>query len=82
MRTFKVRLQGKDPIFRDHGIDKRLPSKFEFVKYHNASMNRYMKHQLNRMQYADDRVFWRIANQLVKRSNVYLIMCLNHVIPN
>lgn len=82
VRTFKVRLQGKDPIFRDHGIDKRLPSKFEFVKYHNASMNRYMKHQLNRMQYADDRVFWRIANQLVKRSNVYLIMCLNHVIPN
>lgn len=42
VRKFKVRINDYDPVFKDHGIEKRLPPEFKFDKYTNARLNRYM----------------------------------------
>jgi hypothetical protein len=42
VRKFKVRINDYDPVFKDHGIDKRLPPEFKFDKYTNGKLNRYM----------------------------------------
>lgn len=82
VRKFKVELNGHDELFGKHGIKKRNPPKFRFEKLGNSVLNRYMEHALSRMQNADEKTYWRIADHLVQRSNIYLIICLNHVFPN
>jgi len=62
------------------GIKKRKDqAKLKFEPYRNKSMNRFMEHQLIRMAKANNKVYWRIADALLSRSNVFMIMGLNHV---
>jgi len=81
VRNFRVLIQEYDPIFLNHGIMKRLPADFQYENYTNRKFNKYMEHQLKRMSHATPQVYWAMANQLIKRSNVFLVMSLNHVYP-
>lgn len=51
------------------------------TKYENHRCNRYMEHQLIRMRKANAILYWTIAMNLIKRSNVFFIICLNKIFP-
>jgi len=52
VRSFRVQLAGYDWIFAMFGIRKRNPANFEFDKYQNKPMNKYMNVQLKRLHEA------------------------------
>lgn len=84
VRNFKVKISNYDIIFALHGIKKRLPPKMEFTPHTNKSMNRYIVHQLDRMTkcaVSNPVLCWRIGMRLVRKSNVFLVMAINHVFP-
>jgi len=71
-----------DSLFQSYDINKRIEeSKLIYTKYNNQSLNRYMEHQLRRMRRSNSKTYWRIAKHLMKRSNVFFIIALNHVFP-
>lgn len=71
-----------DPLFKSHGIDKRLESTEYWSKYRNGRLNKYLLHQISRLRRAkSDEVYWVIANQLLSRSNIFAIQAMHHVFP-
>lgn len=50
VRQFEVELNAFDPIFAMFGIRKRFSPTIKFKKYENEKFNRYMEHQLNRLE--------------------------------
>jgi hypothetical protein len=65
------------PIFLEKGIYKRqYKPVFDIDPYRNGAMNRYLEHQFLRLNKhrTDPATFWRIAERLLKRSNVYLTL--------
>jgi len=84
VKEFKVIISNYDALFLAFGIEKRLPAEFEFKPHTNGSFNRYIKHQLRRMKAlckSNPLACWRIGMHLVRRSNVFFVMALNHVFP-
>jgi hypothetical protein len=49
VRRFKIEISDYDTLFALYGIEKRLSPKMKFMYHTNGSLNRYVKHQLNRM---------------------------------
>jgi len=52
VRTFEVQLSGFDWMFAVFGIRKRMKPKMEFEQFENHKLNRYMEHQLTRLENA------------------------------
>jgi hypothetical protein len=49
VKSFKIKIKGYDPLFKEHGINKRLAPEFEFTKYKNKKLNRYLENQVIRL---------------------------------
>lgn len=81
VQKFRVELNDWDPVFKKHGIKKRIPPDFVWEPHSNNSLNRYLDQILQRMWYSTDTEYWRLANQLIEHSNVYFVTCLNQVYP-
>lgn len=84
VKQFYVEVSDYDKLFAAHGIEKRLAPKMKFKFHTNGSLNRYVLHQLDRMSdcaLTDPKKFWRIGMRLVKKSNIFFVMALNHVFP-
>jgi hypothetical protein len=84
VRKFRIEVSQMDIIFALFGIEKRLKPKMKFFYHTNKSLNRYVLHQLNRMTKScktNPILCWRIGMRLVRRSNVFFVMALNHVFP-
>jgi len=83
VRNFRVELNTWDKIFLRFGIKKRLSPTFIYEKHVNDKLNKYMTHQLKRLRKHSNNplTFWRIGMHLVRRSNVFFVIALNHVFP-
>jgi len=46
---FEIKLSDKDPIAEKHGLDKKFKPLLKFIPYSNKSLNRYMEHQIRRL---------------------------------
>jgi len=79
---FQVEISTWDSILlKLGGVRKRLEPKYTYEKHSNNACNRYMEHQLRRMSNANPTLFWTISCSLIRRSNVFFLMALNHVYP-
>lgn len=82
VRDMKITLSGIDTLMLQFNIRKRVKeAKIEYSPYSNRSLNRFFEHQLRRLEKADSRKYWTIVNSLMSRSNVFWIICCNHVFP-
>jgi hypothetical protein len=74
------------PIFFHYGILKRTGTKINLEPWVNSSMNRYMEHQIRRLQRCKTSrryvLYWHICKLILKRSNVFRVAAINHVFPN
>jgi len=85
VETFSIKfLHPHDPVLLKHGIQRRTQeAEKETTPYRNKAMNRYVKTMfilLNKNR-SNPIVFWNIARKLMRYSNSYRCMCLNHVYP-
>lgn len=84
-KKFKVKLLSEyHPIFAEAGITKREHSpELKTFPYINKSLNRYIDHQFLRLNKAktNPHLFWRIAEQLLKRSSSFMTLCLHETSP-
>jgi hypothetical protein len=78
---FEVVLNEYDALFEAFDIKKRIKPDLKFHKFTNRDMNSYLVSQLMRLKKADPITYWRIVRQLLKASNVFLLLALNHVLP-
>ena len=82
-RKLRVELGEIHSIAREHGLSTRGTVILNINTFGNRAMNRYVHHQmlrLNRSVGFPD-LFWRIAMAILKRSNVFMILQLNKVLP-
>jgi hypothetical protein len=71
VKDFRVKLSPLDEVFAKFGIVKRLEkAQMEYTTYKNRDLNRFVEHQIIRMDKVNDEVYWRIAFHLLERSNV------------
>ena len=86
VRSFKVQLAGFDWIFALFDIRKRLESNMKFEKYQNAKYNRYMEHQLSRLEKCrlngNSVLYFRICDSLIRYSSTFYVWQLNRTVPN
>jgi len=66
-----------------YGIDKKVKPTLTIEPYKNDSMNRYVEHQVIRLSKAKNnpKLYWQIAKILMKRSNTFRVLAINHVFP-
>ena len=84
VRKFRIEVSDYDILFAMFGIQKRVKPKMEFKFHTNGSLNRYVINQLDRMSACaktDPVKCWRIGMRLVRKSNIFFVMALNHVFP-
>jgi hypothetical protein len=84
VKRFKVIISNFDVMFAAFGIEKRLPPTLEMKRHSNNKMNRYIKHQFNRIEkhaVSKPLVSWRVGMHLIRKSRVFFVMGLNHVFP-
>lgn len=80
VKDFRVEVSGWDELFMQYGIRRREePGRLVFNKYKNKPVNRFVEHQILRMNKADDRTYWIIADHLMKRSNVWFLLSVKHI---
>lgn len=82
----KMELSPWDEIFKIFGIKKRRSGALmHYAKHQNASMNRFVMHQLIRLKKARDsgnqKLYWLIAESLMLRSRLFYMLALQHVFP-
>lgn len=82
VRKFKVKIKDYDRLFLKYGIKKRNQPEMVFEKYNNGKINRYVAHQLKRLEYIKTQAgYWKIVRYLMRNSKAFLIMALKHVYP-
>lgn len=88
VRKFRLRVSMWDEILLKFGIRKNFDPVTEIINYRNRSANRYMNHQLIRLEKhaikarkGQKSAYWVIANALIKRSLTFRIAALHHVFP-
>lgn len=82
---FRVDVSGYDPLFLKHEVYKRLePTKWH-AAFRNRKLNRYLKHQIDRLDKARKEgrhdLYWAISNQLLSRSVTFALQAMHHVYP-
>lgn len=82
VRNFEVELNDYDPIFAKYGIRKRIAPNLKYEPHYNNKLNRYAYHQLKRLQKVNSSLaYWRIAMHMIRSSDVFFVIALNHVFP-
>jgi len=82
VRKFDIIVSNWDKRFLKYDIYKReFKPTLVTTKYRLKGANRFMEHQIRRMRKCDTVTYWRIAMSLVGRSNIFLLMAINHVFP-
>lgn len=81
VRNFEVELNDYDPLFAKYGIRKRIAPNLKYEPHNNNKLNRYVYHQLKRLEHVNSLTFWRIAMHMVRSSDIFFVMALNHVFP-
>lgn len=72
VRSFAIELKGLDTLLLKFGITKRVDkATVKYTPYSNGKLNRYFEHQLRRMEGATPAKYWRIANYMMAKSNVF-----------
>lgn len=84
VRLFQVNTGPYDLLFKLFGIRKRSSSVIEMTKNENTSINRYIVHQILRLDKFISRpaVYWKLAWSLMLRSNSFRVLAINHVFHN
>jgi hypothetical protein len=82
-RDFEIKIGKEDPLLAKYHVNKRLKASIKILPYENGSLNRFALHQILRLKRSTDnpRKFWFIAWTLMRRSNVFRVMAINHVFP-
>jgi hypothetical protein len=80
----QIKIKDFDPLYLKWDVEKRFKPLIEFKPYSNKSLNRYMMHQTIRLNRNRNKpkVFWTIGQQLIEKSNVFLLTGINHVMFN
>jgi len=73
-----------DMLFRKFGLKRTIRLEPVMEPYTNAANNRYLIHQVKRLNKhrKNGKLFWTIAYQCLRRSNVFLVCGLIHIYPN
>jgi len=83
--AFTVKMGKIDQFFAFFGLKKRYNTEIELIPHQNKQANRYAIHQIRRLTKArkqkNSRLYFGMADILMKRSNVFRIMAINHVLP-
>lgn len=84
--SFEICLASYNIILELVGLPRRLPNQMIFRPHQNKSMNKYMRHQLLRMQVAlekkEIRKFWFLAQFCMKYSVSFRVSAINAVFRN
>jgi hypothetical protein len=80
---FKLGEGTLDMLFKKFGFKKTIRSESIYEPYTNTASNRYMFHQIKRLNEArhNPRLYWRIGHHILRRSNNFLVIALNHCFP-
>lgn len=82
-RDFKIVMQGENILFQNENIKKTIKSHISIIKHKNKPMNRYIKHQIIRLQryLFEGKTYWKLIGLLNTRSIAWYIVHLNKVLP-
>jgi hypothetical protein len=82
--TFKISIQEFDPLLKIFDVNKRFKPVFEIETNRNRKMNKYLEHMVIRLDNTrnNPKLYWHIAEVLMKRSNVFRVAAINHVFRN
>lgn len=84
VRKFCISVREMDALFARYHLNKRTgPAKIKIIPFKNREMNRYILHQVKRLNAAVDSpdLFWTIAQAMIFRSNCFLLTAVNHCLP-
>jgi len=78
---FSLTLRELDPLFALFGIKKRYAPTLHMQEYKSTRCNRYLEHQVLRLDRHrhNPRLYWAISLILMKRSNVFRVVAIQHV---
>lgn len=79
---FSVEISDYDELFQKWGINKRKSPNIKYEPHRNNKLNKYLYHQLKRMTYATPMKYWRMGMHLIRRSNIFYVVAMNHVFPH
>lgn len=79
--SFKINARLLDQFLIKFNLMRKTGGVVEVHAYKNRDINRYVSHQLRRMDKANDVLFWRIACSMMLRSKSFFVIALNHVYP-
>jgi hypothetical protein len=82
--SFKIIVNVYDPLLQIFDVNKRRDPALEFEAYRNKNMNKYLEHMVTRLDNARDnpKLYWTIAEILLRRSNTFRVAAINHVFRN
>jgi hypothetical protein len=83
-RKFTLGEGQPDMLFKRYGLKKTIRLAPILEPYTNQANNRYLIHQVKRLNKHIDngKMFWTIAQQCLRRSNIFLMAGIIHVMPN
>jgi len=61
------------------GIVRNFDPAAQILSFRNREINRYMFHQLRRLQGANDRTYWVLVKYLIRKSKCFRVSALHHV---
>jgi len=82
VKEFTIGEGFSDLLFAKFGIKKTVRLAPVYEEYTNKASNRYVEHQVRRLNMSrtsPDR-FWTIGKQILRRSNTFLCVAINHVL--
>jgi hypothetical protein len=85
VKSFNVTVNVADPLFKIFNIDKKLKPELTLKEYQNQAINRYIEHQVIRLKKLRDtkpKIYWWTAFTILKRSNSFRVLGINHVFKN
>jgi Reverse transcriptase (RNA-dependent DNA polymerase) len=79
----KINLREKSELFEMFGLNRRKKPLIEFTNHDNGRKNRYLEHQLLRLNRLRDEgkteTYFKVAEILMKRSNTFRVSAIQHV---
>lgn len=82
-RKFSIVISNWDKLFALCNIERReYKPNIDITPHTNGHLNRYIEHQIRRMRECRNPLtFWRIGMHLIRKSNIFFVISLNHVYP-
>lgn len=79
---FEITLSGLEEFLLKFNLKLRLKPQIKMEKYNNSSINRYIEHQvkrLNKMRHHED--YWILVQKILERSKTFFVYALRKVEP-